>query len=26
LEHWQVSLPAAAFQLEVDALAEEHKS
>ncbi|MGH7229670.1 MAG: phenylalanine--tRNA ligase subunit beta, partial [Nitrospiraceae bacterium] len=26
LEHWQVSVPAAAFQLEVDALAEEHKS
>jgi len=26
LEHWQVSLPAAAFQLEVDALAEERKS
>lgn len=26
LEHWQVSVPAVAFELEVDALAEERKS
>jgi phenylalanyl-tRNA synthetase beta chain len=26
LEHWQVSVPVVVFELEVDALVEEHKS